>query len=146
MSEKISKEEFLSRFYLRYPQAEIEVIKYSAISKPATIKCLNCGRAVTKKSARRLLDKFDCCGGSAKKEVGSDKNKSCLPPKDVQAQFDTIFADKIRIIEYRGFDKTGYYKCTECGKVFTKNFSHMLESKGCPVCKQRTSFEYPILT
>lgn len=61
MSKKISKDEFLSRFYFRYPQAKIEILKYTSISRPATIKCLKCGKILNRKIARQFLNGFDCC-------------------------------------------------------------------------------------
>lgn len=51
----------MSRFYFRYPQAKIEVVEYTAISRPAKIKCLKCGKILTRKIARQFLNGFDCC-------------------------------------------------------------------------------------
>lgn len=61
MSKKISKEEFLSRFYRNYPEARIELINYSAISNPLELKCLKCGKTYRKERAREFLSCYNCC-------------------------------------------------------------------------------------
>mgnify|MGYP004650252201 FL=1 len=62
MAKKISKDEFLSRFNFRYPQAKVEILEYTSISRPATIKCLRCGKILNRQKARQFLNGFDCCG------------------------------------------------------------------------------------
>lgn len=62
MAKKISKDEFLSRFNFRYPQAKVEILEYTSISNPATIKCLRCGKILNRQKARQFLNGFDCCG------------------------------------------------------------------------------------
>lgn len=62
MAKKISKDEFLSRFSFRYPQAEIKVLEYTSISSPASVRCLKCGKILNRKKARQFLNGFDCCG------------------------------------------------------------------------------------
>lgn len=62
MSKKISKEEFLRRFFIVHPDENIEIMEYSAISNPAVLKCKNCGKIYKKSRARDFLSKFHCCG------------------------------------------------------------------------------------
>lgn len=62
MAKKISKDEFLSRFNFRYPQAKIEILEYTSISGPTSVKCLKCGKILNRKKARQFLNGFDCCG------------------------------------------------------------------------------------
>lgn len=62
MSKKITKEEFLSRFYRNYPNAEIRLVNYTAISNPLEIECAKCGRHFIKTRAREFLSIFTCCG------------------------------------------------------------------------------------
>lgn len=63
MSKKITQQEFLSRFYRNYPEAEIEVIEYTAISNPAQIRCC-CGKVYSRNRAREFLNLFSCCGSN----------------------------------------------------------------------------------
>lgn len=62
MSKKISKEQFLSRFYRNYPDAEILLLDYTAISNPLTIRCEKCQKQYQFARARDLLNRFGCCG------------------------------------------------------------------------------------
>lgn len=61
MSKKITKEEFLQRFYRNYPEAEIEILEYTAISNKAKIKCKKCGKEYAKSRARDFLNHYSCC-------------------------------------------------------------------------------------
>lgn len=62
MSKKITQQEFLSRFYRNYPNAEIQLINYTAISNPLEIECKKCGRHYKKSRARDFLNSYCCCG------------------------------------------------------------------------------------
>ena len=64
MSKRVTQEELLSRFYRNYPEAEIEVIEYTAISKKAKFRC-RCGKYFQYERARELLSKFSCCGSNS---------------------------------------------------------------------------------
>lgn len=62
MSKKISVEEFLSRFYKQYPEADITPLNYTAISNPLSIRCNKCGKVYNKIRARSFITSFPCCG------------------------------------------------------------------------------------
>lgn len=62
MSKKITQEEFLSRFYRNYPDANIQLLNYTAISNPLKIRCSLCGKEYSKTHARDFLNQFRCCG------------------------------------------------------------------------------------
>lgn len=61
MSKKIIEEEFLERFSRNHPSAEIELLNYTAISKPLTIRCKRCGKTLSKPRARDFIKIFTCC-------------------------------------------------------------------------------------
>ena len=65
MSKKITREEFLSRFYRNYPNANIQLINYTAISNPLEIECKRCGKHYTKMRARDFLISYACCGNNS---------------------------------------------------------------------------------
>ena len=73
MSKKISQEEFLSRFHRSYPDAEIGLINYTAISNPLEIVCKKCGKHYKKLRAREFLTSFTCC--EAHNETKEEKLK-----------------------------------------------------------------------
>lgn len=62
MSKKILIEEFLSRFYKQYPEADITPLNYTAISNPLSIMCNKCGKVYNKARARDFITSFSCCG------------------------------------------------------------------------------------
>lgn len=62
MSKKITQKEFLSRFYRNYPDANIQLLNYTAISNPLKIRCSLCGKEYSKTRAREFLSQFRCCG------------------------------------------------------------------------------------
>lgn len=69
MSKKITQDEFLQRFKIRYPQADITILEYTAISKPIKVKCNKCGKILTRRIARQLLNGFDCCGSKDESRI-----------------------------------------------------------------------------
>lgn len=74
MAKRITQEEFLERFYRNYPEAKIEIIEYTAISKPATIRCLICNKILKRKIARQFLNGFDCCNAHTLSKLDKVKN------------------------------------------------------------------------
>lgn len=65
MSKKITQDEFLARFYRNYPNAEIRLINYTAISNSLEIECKKCGKHYIKPRARDFLNSYSCCGNDA---------------------------------------------------------------------------------
>jgi hypothetical protein len=85
MSKKVDKEEFLRRFYDSYPEQKIEVIEYTAISKPAIIKCCYCGKEHYKKVASNFLKSFKCC-----KESGLTKYERLIAIYEESEDFELV--------------------------------------------------------
>lgn len=69
MSRKITKEEFLNRFYTRFPDSKIEIIEYSSLKKPCQIKCKECGKEYFKTRAESFLTSWNCCGSHNEKKI-----------------------------------------------------------------------------
>ena len=69
MSKKITKDEFITRFYRNYPDADIKIISYSAISNPSIIQCNKCGKTFSKQHAREFLSSYNCCGANNEKKI-----------------------------------------------------------------------------
>lgn len=61
MSRKITQEEFLSRFYQRYSEAQIKILSYNGIKNPCKLECLKCGKLHQKNSAGDFLKSWKCC-------------------------------------------------------------------------------------
>lgn len=57
----ITKEEFLQRFYKKFPEENIEILEYSAVSRPIRIKCNYCGKRHYYGTGDQLLASFNCC-------------------------------------------------------------------------------------
>lgn len=75
MSKKITKEEFLHRFYENYPNADINIIEYTAISKPCTVRCNKCSKVFSKPVARKFILNYECCGSKNESEMDRIKRK-----------------------------------------------------------------------
>lgn len=61
MSRKVTEKVFLERFHKSFPECEIEVLQYSAITNPVKVKCLRCGKEHSNKVAGNLLKNYQCC-------------------------------------------------------------------------------------
>lgn len=122
MSKKISEEEFLNRFYRSFPDAEIQLLNYTAISNKLTVKCNKCGKEYKKSRAREFLSSFSCCG--------SDKNIRKIDKlKEIYKQSDDF--DFVKQI-----DKDHYIvRHNKCGNEFKRVISSSLDNPfACKYC------------
>lgn len=67
MSKKITQDEFLQRYYRNFPEADITLLDYTAISNPLHLKCNRCGKIHYKTRARDFLNGSGCCITQIKK-------------------------------------------------------------------------------
>lgn len=63
----ITKEEFLNRFQNKFPEENIEILEYTAVSRPVRIKCKWCGKEHYYGTGDQLLASFRCCQDARKK-------------------------------------------------------------------------------
>lgn len=122
MSKKIIQKEFLSRFYKNYPDCQIKIIQYTAISKPCEIQCQICGKIHKKKIARQFLNRFGCCG--AHNESRKEKVQRLLSETE-----DFEFVKQI--------DRDHFIlRHTKCGNEFKQQFQAYLSSPNvCTHCE-----------
>lgn len=123
MSKKISKEDFMTRFNNSFPEADIEILNYSAISNPITVRCKKCNKIITNTKASNLLKNFSCCINNETKieRITKIYNKSesyhlikQLNPYDVLVH------------------------CDKCGNDIKRNISSCLQSPyACKYCEIR---------
>lgn len=122
MSKKIKPEEFLNRFYRNFPEAKIELLNYTAISKPLTVKCCQCGKQFTKQRAREFLAHYDCCGSRhniQRVEKLINYYNQCKDYSYVKA----IDCDNIII------------KHNSCGNEFRRTINAAMDNpESCPYC------------
>lgn len=64
----ITKEEFLQRFHKKFPEENIEILDYTAVSRPVKIKCNYCGKRHYYGTGDQLLASFKCCQQRRKEE------------------------------------------------------------------------------
>ena len=120
MAKKITQQEFLERFYRSFPEAKIEILDYSAISRPIKIKCLKCGNIIVQEKASDLLKYYFCCIDSKTKlerlyEIYSRSNEYELIKK----------IDKDNVIVH----------CKKCGNDIKRDIPSCLASPfACRFC------------
>lgn len=68
MAKKITQKDFLNRFFNTFPEADIEILHYTAISLPAKVRCLKCGKVHEAKKASDLLKNNFCCLSLSREE------------------------------------------------------------------------------
>lgn len=123
MSRKITKEEFLRRFYNNFNDAEVEVIEYHSIKKPCVLKCKKCGKEFKKDRAEFFIRKWDCCG----------ENKISLIEK-VEEIFRNDGSEFI-VVKQAKDKRKWIIKHKVCGNEFERTAQAIFRnSKGCPFC------------
>lgn len=118
MAKKITQEIFEGRFKNLFPEAKIQIIKYSTISQPCTIKCLKCGAIKEYAKASNVLKLTFCCESIERVELAMREiNK--FP------DFCFIKKDKQDII----------LKHSKCQNEFRRNISTIIKNANhCPYC------------
>lgn len=122
MSKKITKEIFLERFKKSFPECEIEVLEYSAITNPVKVKCLRCGKEHSNKVASNLLKNYKCC-------IEYNKTK-----------YDRLVNIYKEMPDYhliKKLDKDNVLvHCDRCGNDISRNIQSCLASpKACKYCE-----------
>ena len=118
MSIKITKEEFIKRFKKIHPESQIELLEYTAISKPCAIKCLDCGEIHKYANGNKALTYSWCCDKI-------DKLSSIRSRLDKDYQY-IKQVDRNYII----------LKHISCGNEFKRAInSAYKEPNSCPHCK-----------
>lgn len=122
MSKKISKEEFIKRFYKRYPKAKITILEYTATSKPARVRCNYCGKELYRPIARQFLNGFDCC--HAHDETRLEKVKRMIEEKNEYIYIKQVDKDHI-IVKHK-----------PCGNEFKRALNACLDNPdACIYCQ-----------
>lgn len=129
MSRKITKEEFMLRFQKRFPKAEIEILDYHSIKKPAKIQCKKCNKIFEKARAESFLNNWCCCGKEYEDYLSRIKR---LCKEDGHYQF-------IKKIDYQNV----IIKHLDCGNEIKKTIQAASNSpcscKYCQTGKQKLS-------
>lgn len=124
MSKKITKEEFLNRFYRNYPNSKIELLEYTAISNPCKIKCLICGKIFEKKVARKFISNFSCCGSYDIKQI--DKIKKYYNQSQEYEFIKQIDKDNIVV------------RHNKCGNEFKRTIQSCMDNpESCKYCNTK---------
>lgn len=122
MAQKITKEEFLNRFYKNYPEANISIIEYSAITKPCIVKCNICGKEYKKSLAKYFLSQYRCCGSNPS-ETKYEKIVKMYENNDNYNLVKKIDKDNVLV------------QHIECGNSFKRTIQSCLEYlESCPYC------------
>lgn len=95
MPKSISAREYASRF------AGVDVIQYTSISSPATVRCRKCGKIVSDSSAWHLMRHFAC---------------DCTCASEDEA-WDFSSGRQVNGMLVIDIDGKSYAKCVSCGKV-----------------------------
>lgn len=134
----VTIEEVKERINVRFPEEPYEIIKYTKMTEPFTIRCLMCNKIKTFSSCRNFL-------------ISGDKSRkhlcSCYNPNNHfykhQLNKDKILTlckenKNIDFINFDYRDKTRKHTinvlCKKCGQKFNKDWESFLNNQTCPYC------------
>lgn len=114
MSKKIGKDEFLERFYRSFPEAQIEILEYTAITRPIKVKCQKCGKIISNKSANNLLKNYSCCIAQGITKI---------------ERLQRIYSNSTEVKFIKQVDKDNIIlHCNRCGNDLPRNIQSCLQS------------------
>lgn len=133
----VTKEEFLKRVENKFPNQPIEILKYTRMTQPVTIKCLNCNSVKTYSTASNYLSsnrKGVCsCYNENNKLTKHEKNKSDI--------LSLIEKNNKTFINFGYNNKTKKYtvevQCNKCNQFYTKTWQSFLNTQSCPFCENK---------
>lgn len=137
----VTIEEVKERINARFPGEPYEIIKYTKMTEPFTIRCLKCNEVKT----------FSTCGNFLTLSNTSRKHLcSCYNPNSQfykhQLNRDKILElckknDNIEFINFDYRDKTRKHTvnvlCKKCGQTFNKDWESFLNNQTCPYCHSK---------
>lgn len=137
----VTIEEVKERINARFPGEPYEIIDYTKMTEPFTIRCLKCNEVKT----------FSTCGNFLSLSNTSRKHLcSCYNPNSRfykhQLNRDKILElckknDNIEFINFDYRDKTRKHTvnvlCKKCGQTFNKDWESFLNNQTCPYCHSK---------
>lgn len=114
----------------KFPNEDLEVLSYTVITEPATVRCNNCGETYTLKGRN-----FFC---KEKKRVC----KKCLPLEDItievghKIEYLLNNIDNLEVIvPYEKISVDMVFRCKNCGREFKRKPRVFLNTQKCPCCE-----------
>ena len=134
----VSIEEVKNRIETKWKNQPFEIIEYTRVTKPFTIKCLRCGEIKTYRSFGNFIS-------SSRKGVCIcySENNSELKHKQNQEKILKIIEEKenLSFVSFQKRATTGKYEitcfCSECKQNFTKTQQGFLLNPKCFYCESR---------
>lgn len=140
----ISQDEFSERINNKYPNQPFEIIEYTRVSKPFTIKCLKCGKIEQYSTAGNFLN-------SGRKGLCSCYNENNNQNKHEKNKI--LVQELINKNSYLSFEKYGhddknkkflvFCYCNHCQQSFSKPILEFLKYPDCPFCQGKEKMNTP---
>lgn len=134
----ITQAEIEKRIIEKFPNEPFEIIEYTKVSKPFTIKCLKCGKIKTYSTFNNYI-------GSSRKGVCSCYNSNNALTKHDNNK--NIILEKIKNNPNQDFINFGYKEntkkytveilCQKCHQNFIKPWADYLKHSDCPYCENK---------
>lgn len=117
-----------------FPNEKIEVIHYTIMKEPATIRCLNCNTEYTLKRAENFIRPGKKC--VCKKCINNGSGGRLTLEKFQEKINNKYQNEKLQVLKYTLKDEECSIKCLKCNSIFTlKNAESFLRSDKIRVCK-----------
>ena len=137
----ISIEEVIQRIKNRFPDQPFEILTYTQMTKPFTIRCLKCGKDKTYSSCKNFLN----AGSKARNFLCNCYNKENNLTKHYKNKEQILqLCNTNNKIEFLSFDYREKVKkhsvnifCKQCNQIFNKTWQSFLENQTCPYCNSR---------
>lgn len=135
----VTKEEIERRIQTKWPNQPFEIIQYTKVSQPFSIKCLKCGRIKKYSSFSNFYSPSK--SGICICQFGEDNlQKKHL---DNQQQVLELISkkDNLKFVSFQNRKSTGKPEvtcyCSKCRQNFTKTIQNFLEIPKCFYCESR---------
>ena len=133
----VTQEMIEARIREKWPDEPFEIVQYTRVSQPFTIRCLDCGKETRYSSFNNFINakKTAWClchqsGNYAKHFQNQQKILSLIkenPTKDLVETYYDDSQQKYRVKVH----------CLTCGQIYDKSYQSYMNHPDCPYCENR---------
>lgn len=125
----------------RFPNQPFELLEYTQMTKPCSIKCLKCGTISNYATLRGVVNK----GTNTKQYLCKCYNiRNNNYKHDINKEQIKYLCEENSNLQFIGFgynDNTKKYTvkclCKTCNQIFTKRWQDFLSNQSCPFCQNK---------
>lgn len=124
------------KLQVRFPDEDLQVLLYTTIKQPATVKCKKCGQIYSLKSAENFIRAEKKC---VCRNCINNKSGGRLDKNDFEAQIKNKYPkENLQVLDFKGRAKPCSIQCRNCKNIYSLDrafsFTDANKKRVCKIC------------